>query len=157
MIITRPECMFVALRVQHATTYAVLPSVACPSIQYFPTLSHKRHDFRAKNTMELKTCVLIFTKTSVWKISHSTKTCERYDHICTEDLHVKFPLLLSEFNKSWTFSTDFLKINSDIKFHENLSNGSRVAPWGRMDRRTEGRTDRHDESNSRHSQLCKRD
>jgi len=25
-----------------------MPSVACPALQYFPTLSHKRHDFRKR-------------------------------------------------------------------------------------------------------------
>jgi len=35
---------------------------------------------------------------------------------------------------------------SYIKFHENLSSGSRVFPWGQ--------TDRHDEKNSRFTQIC---
>ena len=36
------------------------------------TLSHKRNDFRGKFT-EHKTCVLIFSTTFVWNISHSRK------------------------------------------------------------------------------------
>jgi hypothetical protein len=36
---------------------AMLPSVACPALQYFSTLSHKRHDFREKNVTEYKMCV----------------------------------------------------------------------------------------------------
>ena len=40
---------------------AILSTVACPALQYFPTLSHKRHDFRKKN-IEYKMCVLIFLK-----------------------------------------------------------------------------------------------
>jgi len=33
---------------------------ACPPVQYFSTLSHKRHDFKDKD-FELGMCVLIFS------------------------------------------------------------------------------------------------
>ena len=42
---------------------AILLSVACFALQYFPTLSHKRHDFR-NNVLEHKMCVLIFP--TIW-------------------------------------------------------------------------------------------
>jgi len=38
---------------------AVLSSVARPSLEYFSTLSHKRHDFR-KRLLNIK-CILIFS------------------------------------------------------------------------------------------------
>jgi hypothetical protein len=44
-------------------------------------------------------------------------------------LHVKHPLLLSDFNDSLTFSTDYSKI-LHIKLHENPYGDSRVFPWG---------------------------
>ena len=49
-------------------------------------------------------------------------------------LHVQHPLLLSELNKTWIFSTDFRKI---LKFHENLFSGSGVFPCGQTDRHTD--------------------
>jgi len=44
------------------------------------------------------------------------------------------------------FSRQISEKYSDIKFHDNLSTGSRVFPCGR--------TDRHDEVNSSFSQFC---
>ena len=39
----------------------ILSSVACPDPQHFPTLSDKRRNFRKKNIILYKTCVLIFS------------------------------------------------------------------------------------------------
>jgi len=48
------------------------------------------------------------------------------------DIHVKCPLFLSDF---FNFSTYFRK-NSNIKFHENPSSGSRDVPCRQTDRQT---------------------
>jgi hypothetical protein len=42
--------VFVALVSQHAMRmeHIILPSVACPALQYFSKLSHKWHDLRGK-------------------------------------------------------------------------------------------------------------
>jgi 1,4-dihydroxy-2-naphthoate octaprenyltransferase len=45
-------CLCVALGIQHAMriSHILLSSVACPPLQYFSKLSHKRQDFRRKVT-----------------------------------------------------------------------------------------------------------
>jgi hypothetical protein len=50
MIISYSEFVSVALAIQHAmrTRRVTLLCVACPAVQYFSTLSHKRYDFRKK-------------------------------------------------------------------------------------------------------------
>jgi hypothetical protein len=57
------------------------------------------------------------------------------------------PILPPYFNKIYNFSTEFRKI-PNIKLHQNPSSGSRVVPCGR--------TDEHDEANSRFQQFCER-
>jgi len=57
-------------------------------------------------------------------------------------LHVKYPLFLSDFNEMW-----ILKKCSNTNFYVNMSGGSRVVPCGR--------TDRHDEADSRFSQFLR--
>jgi len=42
---------------------AILSYVACPALQYFSTLSHKRHDFRGKKLLNIRMCFLKFSTT----------------------------------------------------------------------------------------------
>jgi hypothetical protein len=51
-------------------------------------------------------------------------------------IHVEYPLFLRDFNETLNFPTNFLKY-SYIKFHENLSAGSRVIPSIHPDGRTD--------------------
>jgi hypothetical protein len=70
---------------------AILSSVDCLALQYFSKLSHKRHDFRKKKVSEhILMCVLIFSITSVWNISHSKKKLARYDNKMYVGRHVKY-------------------------------------------------------------------
>jgi hypothetical protein len=51
----------------------ILSSVASMAAQYFPTLSHKRHDFQEKKGIGPKMYVLIFSTNFVSNISYSKK------------------------------------------------------------------------------------
>ena len=86
----------------------ILSSVACPALPYFFTFSQKWHDFRKKKITEHKMRVLIFSTIYFWK-HFSLELKEIWSKLYI-GLHVKYPLFLSDFNRSWTVSTDFRKI-----------------------------------------------
>jgi hypothetical protein len=108
--ITYSKCVSVALVIQHAKRMRriILSSVACLAVPYFPTLSHKRHDFR-KNVIEHKMCVLIFSTI----LSETFLIVRRIQRDIIINVHrslCKVPLLLSDFIETLIFWTDFRKI-----------------------------------------------
>jgi hypothetical protein len=90
--------------------------------------------------------ILIFSTTFVWNISLSTKNRARCYNICTYRSSCKVPLLLSDFNETWIFVTDFREI---LKY-QILWKSFHWKPSGFT------RTNRHDEAKSRISQFCER-
>ena len=86
--------------------------------------------------IESKMCVLIFSTT--FCLNDFSLQGELSEILLKMyiGLHVKYSLLLSDFNETSIFWTYFRK-KSQIKFHENTTSWSRVAPYGRR----EGQTD----------------
>ena len=96
------------LNILKACLLSWLSYPVCLALQYFSTLSHKRHDFN-KILFNIK-CIVSFS-IQLWNISHSKKTSEWYYHKCTYiGLHVKHPLFLPDFISNSNFSTDLQNI-----------------------------------------------
>jgi len=79
--------------------YAILSSVACPAIQYFPSFSKKLHDFRKKKGTEYKTCVLVTLSLS----SEPSFILRRHERGVTKNVYwssCKVPVFLSDFNQT---------------------------------------------------------
>jgi len=113
---------------------AILSSVACPALQYFSTLSHRRYDTR-KNVTEHKMCVLI----SSTNLSETFLVLRRNDRDMIKSVLVfmyssrcSCPILM----KLEFFQQIFEKF-LNIKLQETPSTGSRVVPCGRTDRRAD--------------------
>ena len=90
-------------------------------------------------------CVLIFYKRVVRKIILIRNERDMIKK-CISVFHVKYPLFFSDFNKTLILSSGFRKI---LKCKILLKSF-------RWERSCSMRTDRHDETNSRFSQFCKK-
>jgi hypothetical protein len=101
-------------------------------------------------------CVLIFSTTFVWNISHSKKNPARYYHKCAQ-VFMQSDGCSCQILMELEFFREFFQKYSNIRFHDNQSSGTRVVPWRRTDGRTDGQTDRqtdrHDGTNSRFLQF----
>jgi hypothetical protein len=84
---------------------AILSSVACPALQYFSTLSSKRHIFRKKFLKS--NCVFLFSLQPLSETLPILRKNERDIVKKSMGVHVKYPFFLCDFHKTGTFTADF--------------------------------------------------
>ena len=110
--------------------------------------------FEKKKLLNTKMCVSMFSISFVWNIFHSKNNRERCFKKMYVGLYIKYPLFLSDLNKTCIYSAVVRKIRKYQTSYKSVqwepSNSMRTD--GRMD----GRRDRHDKDNSRFSQFCGR-
>jgi hypothetical protein len=120
-------------RKAHAPYYIVICSLSGPTTIFHIVSSTAR--ISEKTLLDIK-CVFWF---SLRLFSDAFLTRIEWDTIIKVDLHVKHQLLLSDFNETWIFSTDFRKILryqilwKSVQWEPSCSM--------RTDGRTDGRTD----------------
>jgi hypothetical protein len=138
-------CMYPCLRSTQRVCAILCRNLWPLSPPHFSTLCHKRCNFRTY-FLNIR-CVLILSTTFVQNTSHSKQNLARYCHkwknVFMSNTRYFYRILTKP-----RFSQQIFKCSLNIKFHQNPSSGSRVVPCGR--------TDGHDDANSRFSQLYKR-
>jgi hypothetical protein len=129
------ECVFVDLGSMNVMRLRHIVTLTCPSLQYFSTLSHKRHDsFFKKRVLNIK-CVFWFSVYFflIFLIIHRTER----DIVKSVDCSLcKVAVILVRF--WWNLKCDDKTVEkySHIKCHRNLSSESGVVPCGQTDGRT---------------------
>jgi len=99
--------LWVCVALSYPAWVAILSSVACPALQSFSILSHKRHDFREKLS-NIK-CVCWFFLQIMSEI-FLTQTRTESDVIRTVHRSLsEVPLLLSDFHETWILLIKFRK------------------------------------------------
>ena len=114
-IITNSERVSVVLFIQHAIRMRriILSTVACPPVQYFSTLSHKRQDFRKKKN-ERKMCFDFLDKFRLKHIPFQADLMAVRSNMCI-GIHVKCRYFW-QILKKLKFSRQIFKKFSNIKF-----------------------------------------
>jgi len=130
------ECESVALVTWHTKRMRriIMPSMACPAAPYISTLSHKRQDLRKYVFLNVKYVFLIFCNICLKLLSFRVKLSDTLSK-CTRVFvkSIRLEHLWQIFGKC-----------SYTKCYENPSR------W------IQGRTQRHDEADSRFEQFCER-
>jgi len=117
--------------------------MACPALQYFSTLSNKRHDPPLpppkKKIYSTQNVCFDFLYDFCRNISHSKKNLGIYKN-CILVSSCKLPVILLRLNETWIFLTDLQKM---LKHQVSWisSSWNQVVACGQKDGRAYGRTD----------------
>jgi hypothetical protein len=140
-------CVCIARVIQHAMRMRRITMCGLPGFLYFYTLPHKRHDFRGKKKLLNTKCVFSFPLQLLPEPFLILRRNERgMIKKYTLSLHVKQPLLLSNFSETWIFSTVFREV---LKYQILWESVQREPSYSM---RRDGRT----WSYSRFSKFCER-
>jgi hypothetical protein len=135
MSTTYSECVFVVLGIQHAMRmrHIILSSEAWSVLQYFSTLSHKRHDIR-KNGYRTRNVFLFSLKLLSEAFLILRRIPRDVIKICIG--HHVSNLYSCQILMTLELFYRFSKNTRISKFTKNPSSGSRVVPCGRTDGQT---------------------
>ena len=140
--ITYSECVFVATFNQHAMRmrHIILPSVTCPAVPCFSTLSHKRHDFRKKiywtqNVFCYSLHLVPETFLNLRRIQQRIIINVLYQSSCKVATGYSCQIWMNV-----ELSRQIFDKYSNIQFNANISCGTRFVLCGRAGGRTDIRT-----------------
>ena len=112
---------------------------SCLALPYSPHCHINGKIFEKKKLLKIR-CILIFSKTFVWKFL-MLRRIQWDTSIILKKCSYELPAFLCQMLMRIEFSGQIFEKCSNIEFYENPSTGSRVAPCGRTDGRTDGLTD----------------
>jgi len=102
--ITYSECVSVTLVIQHEKCMCISGSTI------FKNVVSLMARYLEKSYHTYNVCFDFLSATLAWNISHSKKISSEILSWMYVGRRVKYPVLLSDFNETWFFSTDFRKI-----------------------------------------------
>ena len=107
----------------------ILQCVVCPAVTHFLIFSYKRQDFRENKLLNVK-YVFGFFSTVVSKSFFTVARNQRNIIIHIDSLHVKYPLLFSDFN---LLATEFFfQILAHLAFKTRvIQKPNKVALWNK--------------------------